>query len=188
MVGMWIARCGVLLNKLVSLCNGDNGQLRQGRKRAELKTLSEQNGRAAAENEEVGVNGEAGDDADSTNRAGTLGSTGGWLWITLTIPGNGVSLIQEMSHEYWASTVMPHSASAEQGQGGRLISNSRSRLYYPSQTRLNDPLTNIATDMVSNSSETGRPWRSDGNDGFSQDEDQDISQLDDAGKWGRRAF
>lgn len=63
MVGMWIARCGVLLDKLVSLCNGDNDQLRQGRKRAELKTLSEQNGRAAAEIEEVGVNGEAGDDA-----------------------------------------------------------------------------------------------------------------------------
>lgn len=60
---MWIARCGVMLDKLVSLCHGGSDQLRQGRRRAELKTLSEQNGRAAAENEEVGVNGEAGDDA-----------------------------------------------------------------------------------------------------------------------------
>lgn len=52
-----------MLDKLVSLCHGGSDQLRQGRRRAELKTLSEQNGRAAAENEEVGVNGEAGDDA-----------------------------------------------------------------------------------------------------------------------------
>lgn len=55
MVGMWITRCGVLLDRLVSLCNGDSDQLRQERRRAELKTLSEQNGRAAAEIEEVGV-------------------------------------------------------------------------------------------------------------------------------------
>ncbi|CAK37603.1 hypothetical protein An02g04950 [Aspergillus niger] len=290
MVGMWIARCGVMLDKLVSLCHGGSDQLRQGRRRAELKTLSEQNGRAAAENEEVGVNGEAGDDAgtgstvrtyesnydtcDSTNGAGTLGSADGWLWITLAAPGNGFSLIQEMSHENWASTdnprcsdlftfpvlggedesiiypiidkkrnhveVMPHSASAEPGQEGRLIRNSRCRLYClaPSEgmptvfvqmrtncavdrqsltgarrTGLNDPLTNVATNMVSSPSEIGVPWRNGcmidchsvvGNP-FSSVlrlhlpcrlltgistwiEDQDISQLDDAGKWGRRAF
>ncbi|RAK93172.1 hypothetical protein BO79DRAFT_224681 [Aspergillus costaricaensis CBS 115574] len=207
MVGMWIARCGVSLDKLVSLCNGDSDQLRHGRKRAELKTLSEQNGRAAAENEEVGVNGEAGDDAGtgstvhSTNKAGTLGSTGGWLWITLATLGNGVSLIQEMSHEYWASTVVPHSASAEQGQGGRLISNSRYRLYCPSQSDRCQQYPSGAKNCDANcllaGSVVGNPFSSvlrlhlpcrllTGNS--TRMEDQDISQLDDAGKWGRRAF